>query len=212
MDRLTPDPVILVGHSMGGRIGIRLLADLIASGRARSRLSALVIEDMDARIREYPSVGAPDRRWYLEDGRLFDTWREARSELLKWYDDPPRVDSWKGKRVRQRSDGKWWSDINPAAQLLAKERTLMTADAQEGWLAIARAAQRGVELPLVQLWVAGSDGTVCAWDGEGGLDSMEEQYPGVGTVVFHGAAHSVHNSKEAEFLEALRRLVRMVDG
>ena len=85
------------------------------------------------------------------DGRRFASWEAARAALLPWYEnDASRVDSWKGSRVRPLPDGSWWSDINPAAQRLARDRVLATPDAADAWAALAKAKAA----PKVYVWYA----------------------------------------------------------
>ena len=72
--------------------------------------------------------------------------------------------------MRPLPDGQWWSDINPAAQRLARRRILASNDGAAAWDSIAAAGDRP---PFsVHLWVAGREGTVCAWEGPGGVNDM----------------------------------------
>ena len=40
------------------------------------------------------------------------------------------------------------------------------------------------------------DGTVCAWDGEGGIRAMSETMPSATVHEFPSAGHSIHNSED----------------
>ena len=42
-----------------------------------------------------------------------------------------------GSRVRQLPSGEWWSDINPAAQRLARATVLASDDGQAAWATLA---------------------------------------------------------------------------
>ena len=87
-------PYVLVGHSMGGRIAMRMAAieveEFDRCGKA-PQLAACIIEDMDVRIRDGPKP--PDdlldakaqnqiKSFLSENGRLFTSWELCRSALL----------------------------------------------------------------------------------------------------------------------------------
>ena len=130
-------PVVLVGHSMGGRVAMRAATLPEAAGRERHQgappyLAAVVIEDMDLRVRQTAEelalapTDAAGREalasFTRDEGRRFPTFTAAKQALLAFYPgEGKRVDSWEGKRVRPTAAGGWWSDINPAAQHLARE-------------------------------------------------------------------------------------------
>jgi pimeloyl-ACP methyl ester carboxylesterase len=86
-------PFVLVGHSMGGRIAMRLAAmevDRYLQGKS-PRMAACIIEDMDIRIRDGPKPPDdsldPTQRQQIQSferdgGRLFSSWEECRRALL----------------------------------------------------------------------------------------------------------------------------------
>jgi hypothetical protein len=126
--------------------------------------------------------------------------------------DEARVDGWRGGRVRPLPGGRWWSDINPAAHRLARAHVLASPDAIAAWDRLAAAASGGGSgggaLPFaVHVWVAGREGTVCAWDGPGGVADMAARLPGAAVREFPGAGHSIHNSAPDAFLAALVAVV-----
>ena len=51
--------------------------------------------------------------------------------------DEPRIDSYRGKRIRQLADGSSWSDLNPLAQRLAREHVLASDDGDRAWRELA---------------------------------------------------------------------------
>jgi hypothetical protein len=51
--------------------------------------------------------------------------------------------------------------------------------------------------------VADAPGTVCKWEGEGGIDDMAARMPSCKVRRFEGAAHSIHNTAPTEYMQAL---------
>jgi pimeloyl-ACP methyl ester carboxylesterase len=115
-------PFVLVGHSMGGRIAMRLAAmelDGFLQGRA-PRMAACIIEDMDIRIRDGPkppdgSLDTAQREqlqgFERDDGRLFSSWEDCRRALLPCIllkqTGCPSPGIWKGgsRKVKQLGTG-----------------------------------------------------------------------------------------------------------
>eukprot|EP01036_Dinobryon_divergens_P027326 gene27326-36082_t len=101
-------PVVIVGHSMGGRIVVDLLASEAEAvrGGCQRRIAAAVIEDIDVRTREGPNDNLSTselealKTFYPEGGRLWPTWESFYDSLLPWY-EASRIEAWKGSRVRQ---------------------------------------------------------------------------------------------------------------
>ncbi len=204
---------VLVGHSMGGRVAIRAAALDAASDEPI--LKALVVEDMDVRVRAGPSPAAADltdaQRAQLaawadtERGRTFSSWEACRAELLPWYDkNVKRVNSWREKRVRPLPSGGWWSDVSPFVQRLARERVLASSDAAEAW---AELGARGAASLPIHLWYADTPGTVVAMDGVGGINEMIATAPNCTSRKFPGAGHSIHSSMTRGFMHALAEVI-----
>lgn len=211
------NPVVIVGHSMGGRIVVDLLAseaEAVRSGRPR-RIASAVIEDIDVHTREGPNENLSTSELELlknfspEGGRIWSNWELLYNSLLPWY-EASRIEAWRGSRVRQMPSGEWWSDVSPWVQRLARRNILATADASLAWdrLAVASAASPNSVLPFaVHLWIAGSEGTVCAWEGEDGVLDMKRRLPEVIVREFTSANHSIHNSEQEEFMTALKKVI-----
>lgn len=202
------DRAVLVGHSMGGRVAMRAAA--IDAASDQPLLASVIIEDMDLRTRAPP----PSRQWRraLEQfaSRRFESWEAARENLLPWYDgDSTRVDGWRGKRVRELPDGTWWSDINPAAQNLARERILASPDGRNAWDELSA---RGNALPFsVHVWYADGQGspggTVVKLSGAGSIEDMQQRLPAARLRFFPESGHSIHNTASEAFDEALREAI-----
>lgn len=218
-DLPTRGPCVLIGHSMGGKIAMRAAALDASDSEARNGESprcfvSVIIEDMDVQVRAPSAPLQPPQQtaaaldaFVAPGGRRFASWEAAREALLPWYDnDGPRVDGWKGSRVRQLPDGAWWSDVNPKAQRLARDRVLATDDAASDWLALAQSPAA----PRMHVWYAdeGARGTVCALDGPGSLDEMKQTFPGASFRFFPSSGHSIHNTQRDAFVRALKNVVR----
>lgn len=190
-------PWIIVGHSMGARVAMRVAA--IAASTETDMLGACILEDMDCVVRAKPE-GAPET---FE--RLFESWADARHALVSRGYDEKRVDSWRGARVRELPDGTWWSDVNPEARWLARDRVLASTDGDEAWSTLA-----GLQdvLPFsIHLWVADDADTVVTWDGPAGIRDLSDRLPAVSVVKFPGSAHSIHNTARPAFVRELVAVV-----
>jgi len=163
-----PEPFVLVGHSMGGRVAMRLAASYPAT------VAALVVEDMDVSPRKgvlekglkpFAEAGqgneaaveaALSAAFGPDAGREFASFEEAGAALAPWY-DRRRIEGWRGKRIRAlppKSTGpaaaaatseakgapRVWSDLNPYAMVLAVRHVLATEDGAEAWRTLAARA------------------------------------------------------------------------
>ncbi len=201
--------VVLVGHSMGGRVAMRAAA--IDAASSQPVLGAVIIEDMDTDPRlSFTDPNPPSKAveaWAARDGRRFADWPSARQALLASpasYDEA-RVDGWRGSRVRAQPDGSWWSDINPAARRLAGIHVLASRDGSEAWDELAG---KGGELRFdVHVWHADNEGkpggTVCSLRGDDGIEGMARRLPAAQVRFFVGSGHSIHNTARDEFVAAL---------
>ena len=198
---------VLVGHSMGGCVAMRVAAKSIG---AHNGLCAVIVEDMDATTRTAsvalaPAEAAALGRFSEDDGRRFESFEAASAALTPFY-DAARIQSWRDTRVREMAAGTWWSDINPVAQRLARDRVLASSGGSADWDLLAAA---GPALTFdVHLWVAGPKGTVCAMDGPYGIRNMEQRLPAVKTRLFLDAQHSIHNTEKADFIAGLLAIIQ----
>ena len=122
--------------------------------------------------------------------------------------DKKRVRQWStpnaSTKIRVCHDGSgYWSDFNPAAKRLAIKRVLNHMDGAEAWTTMAAQARCEHEAAVsaaggdaafrasqtagdtwsqyhcpVFLWISSPKGTVCTWEGEGGLNDMIAQFEG----------------------------------
>eukprot|EP00658_Telonema_sp_P-2_P004856 TRINITY_DN11815_c0_g1_i2.p1 TRINITY_DN11815_c0_g1~~TRINITY_DN11815_c0_g1_i2.p1 ORF type:complete len:217 (-),score=47.86 TRINITY_DN11815_c0_g1_i2:101-751(-) len=80
-------PVVLLGHSMGGRVAMEYGAEWPED------LAGLIVEDMDMRQYSKQDRPADDLRARRAFDRSFDSWEQAKRTLLRWYQEG-RVDGW----------------------------------------------------------------------------------------------------------------------
>jgi len=179
-------PIVLLGHSMGGRTAMQYCADYPED------LAAVIVEDMDIVPRTSPP--ATDQEMAARRGftRAFASWDEAKKTLAQWY-NAGRIDSWKGDgRVFEKADGSWWSGINPMAQWLAIRHVLGSEVGKTEWEKCQQnCATNSVDAAL---FVA-TQGSACHPDS---LEEMTQIFPKAKVVVFDGAWHSIHNSQGFE--------------
>lgn len=178
-------PVVLVGHSMGGRVAMQY-TDLFPED-----LAAVVIEDMDITPRQGPAP--TDEDWVARRAfsRAFPTWAAAKSELAAWYGED-RIDGWREDgRVFEKEDGTWWSGINPWAQQLARDEILSGKVSHAVWERAGRHCKER-KIPL-HVFVARDKGDFYACN----PDSLREMQACVENAViteFPNGSHSIHNT------------------
>eukprot|EP00038_Savillea_parva_P029692 m.72816 g.72816 ORF g.72816 m.72816 type:complete len:282 (+) comp8803_c0_seq1:1-846(+) len=189
-----PGRIVLVGHSMGGRVAMSYAAAY------PDHVAALMIEDMDLTPRHgrdwttKPPVRAFDR--------LFET-TDAVSHALQTVGgyDADRIKGWQGSRIRSTPAGKVWSDINPESRDLAWQHVLATTDGMAAFTALGdRAAASQLNFP-VHLLVAGK-GAACQ-----DPDTMVGMLPSLKLHSFPHSGHSIHRDAHAEFVKLLHTVV-----
>lgn len=191
--------VVLVGHSMGGRVA------MLTAARATLRdvapklpftVEALVVEDMDIKVRPPPfNVSWGEGNF----DRKFSTLEECKKALLNAGYDESRILSWiTDGRVRELDgeDGGWWSDVNPQARQLSYERIL---NSDCGAIALDTLEDNDFA-ECTTFVIAGSGkgmlGTVC--DKES-LEKMRRRLRGCDYMVVEGAGHSIHKTHKGVF-------------
>jgi len=204
--------IVLVGHSMGGKVVMRYAADYPED------LAALVIADMDCTCREYDAgyMNPGPAELELKRGfdRAFATWEECHRSLTSFGYDAKRVDGMRTEAVPRvfpsGSGGAVWSSINPYAQWLARRTVLSQDDAYASLQRIAATRACGRADLAVHVLVAGDAGTVCSWDAlPGGIRDMEAVLPGLAVAAFPKSAHSIHNSDGEAFVQSIAEVVRL---
>jgi pimeloyl-ACP methyl ester carboxylesterase len=188
--------IVLVGHSMGGRIAMAYAAAY------PDTLAGVIIEDMDIKPRAVPAMEPAEVAKRRAFCREFPSWEAAAATLQEFGYGANRVAGWrKDKRVFQRDDGSWWSGINPMAQMLAREHVLGDhALAEQAWRGLA-----SVPFPVL-LFVAGKE-SACE---DSSIIRMQELVPSMEVVRFVDAHHSIHNTGLVEFAAAVAGLYERV--
>lgn len=203
--------IVLVGHSMGGKVALRYGADF------PDGVKALVIEDMDCTSRAYPAEYLEPSPAELERRRSFDrafkSWPECRDALVSFGYDASRVEGWRTERPARvfphGEAGGVWSSINPYAQWLARRTVLSQPDAFEALHRIAATRASTHPSLAVHVFVGGDAGTVCSWDAvPGGIRDMEAACPGLIVTKFPAAGHSIHRDESSRFCDLVEGLAR----
>ena len=130
---------ILVGHSMGGRVGMCYTAAYPED------VSALVIEDMDTRRRSVESNFIPN--FDAQRAIAFDRRHYSLDSIRKSFGDigypAEMLEKWIGEgRIYEAEDNGndtkiYWSDVNPAFRALCYQTIFDSNSGTESWSAIA---------------------------------------------------------------------------
>jgi pimeloyl-ACP methyl ester carboxylesterase len=190
-----PGKIVLVGHSMGGRVAISYAA------KYPEHIAALVIEDMDLRPRstdweKTPAVESFDRTFPSMEAAV-----DALSTVGGYGAD--RVQYWLGTRLRPTPTGGVWSDVNPQSRDLARKHVLETRDGWEAYTKLGhleRTSSGGLPFP-VHLLVAGK-GSACD-----DPDEMARLLPATQIHTFPMSGHSIHREARVDFMKLLHRIV-----
>ena len=207
--------VVLVGHSMGGRIAARLCADFPGV------VSRLVIEDMDARV--FDGTKYFGEAWGMtgfdyDRARAFRRNADSLEAMTRSLTEAAgrgtfsrdRVDGLVRRgRVFAAKGGRAVSLIQPLGFCLAFDRVLASEDMQDALSRIA--SMPPASQPEIHLWRApeacGESCASLAPGVAGGVEWIQAQFSrGVHDCVFPGAGHSVHKDTIDLFERALREL------
>lgn len=202
--------VVVVGHSMGGRIAMLLAAKLAGAleGSLPFELSKVIIEDMDVKVRNKPPF---EVTWDPPGGdfdRSFLSCDDCVAALITSGYDEKRVKDWVvDGRIRETADSKWWSDVNPQTRALCYERILGSecgADAMEA----IRAEEWQENVTLVVAGGTGLRGTVC--DKES-LEKMRRRLRGCDYFTVENAGHSIHKTHKDAFSNIVDGVCRQAE-
>ena len=207
---LQDNKFVIVGHSMGGRIGMCYAA------KYPGDVAALVVEDMDTRRRSVQSNFIPqfeevkaiafDRQQSSMDG-LRDTFGEIGypSDMVEKWIGEGRVYNVEVEEEGNEKVQRVWSDVNPAFRALCY-RTIFDSDCgTEAWSTIANHVKRtNHENIALYLMVAGI-GTVCD---DASIDNMKKTMGDCLSVkTYSEGTHSIHNSARNEFMADLKEVI-----
>ena len=209
--------VVLVGHSMGGRVAARLCADFPGV------VSRLVIEDMDARV--FDGTKYFGEQWGMtgfdyERARAFKRTDDSLQAMTASLTHAAgvgtftkdRVDGYvvRGRVFESTNGGRAVSLIQPLGFCLAFDRVLACDDMQD---ALSRIASMPLSSqPEIHLWRApekcGESCASLAPGVAGGVEWIQSKFSErrVHDCVFPGAGHSVHKDTIELFERALREL------
>jgi len=186
-----PGKIVLVGHSMGGRVAMSYAA------KYPDHVAALIIEDMDLVPRAVTASphGPFNRRFETDDAAV-----EA-LRAVGYGED--RTKYWRGSRIRPLPTGGVWSDVSPESRDLAMKHVLASSDGLIAFEALGRrhaTAEGGLPFP-VHVLVAGR-GSACRDPAE-----MTRLLPAATVHTFAESGHSIHREAAAGFCDVLRNVV-----
>jgi pimeloyl-ACP methyl ester carboxylesterase len=181
------DPVVLVGHSMGGKIA------MVLALRRPELVARLCVVDVAPVAYRHSAEFAR----YVDAMRAIDlstlqSRSDADAALVEAVPDQT-VRGFLLQNLRREGDGWTWQ---PNLELIGAE-----LDDISGWPADAL---DGASYDGPVLWIGGSESRYVR-DEHGG--EMERLFPRVRRVVVKGAGHWVHSEKPDVFLEVLRQFL-----
>lgn len=191
-------PVVLVGHSLGGRIALGYAA--------KYPLAAVVVEDMDIIPRPESPVSIPKVTSYFQ--RQASSKEEMVAALGESYNYPTdHIEGWFASgRISVKPDGTVWSNMNPDFRRLCYPHVLSTDYGQRDCRTIASATP---SLPC-HVMVAGTEGTVCF------EESIEEMKTILGQQLtvhrYPQAGHSIHGSDKEGFIKTMEDIIESVSA
>lgn len=202
------EKVVLLGHSLGGRIVLGYAAAY------PERVAALIIEDMDIAERSPDTHGVVQLKPY---SGTFDRQRENKETLIRALESvgyPPTFIEKGLATGRIEPDpnanppgSAWVSHINPDFRKLCYEHVLNTPQARldcERITKLLKNKEKKISFPIHVL-VAGKEGTVCL------EESIQEMKQILGSdLLIHrylDAGHSIHSSKPGQYLETVNGII-----
>lgn len=194
--------LLLLGHSLGGRIALAYAAT------HPEHVAALVIEDMDIQARPVETAPFPVVITDASFDRHSKTLETATTKLKRAGYPNSRIDRWVEEgRIEPQEDGSYWSHINPLFRKLCYQHVLGTAKGQRDFRSIA--SDKSISFP-VYLLVAGSEGTIC------NEESVQEMKTILGDQLtihrYPTAGHSIHSSATKEFLQTMESIIANVSS
>lgn len=199
-----PCRLVLVGHSLGGRI-------VLAYGaKYPQHAAAIVMEDMDIAVRNPTAHGIiqlkPCKGVFSQG---YATQAAAVQALLDVGYPQNFVDkALATDRLQQRSDGTWWSHVNPDFRKLCYPNILSTSKGKTDCQTLATQSSTSSQKIPVHVLVAGTEGTVCS---EESLQEMRKILAAEDQLTIHRfptAGHSIHSTAPDEYMAVLRNIIR----
>ena len=179
------------------------------------QIAALIVEDMDIRIRPM-SMNMFQRKPLNRDktisfDRNFDTdsidditatfVKEGYPEesMKKWLSEG-RITTTTTIENDNNEKICYYSEVNPAFRLLCYEQFFVTNHGEETWDAIV---QNNKHLFPCHIMVAGNEGTVCDNESIWQMQKMMESRRDMRMMIhrYEDATHSIHNSAQKKFLK-----------
>eukprot|EP00559_Dactyliosolen_fragilissimus_P003478 CAMPEP_0184860508 /NCGR_PEP_ID=MMETSP0580-20130426/5386_1 /TAXON_ID=1118495 /ORGANISM="Dactyliosolen fragilissimus" /LENGTH=382 /DNA_ID=CAMNT_0027357643 /DNA_START=194 /DNA_END=1342 /DNA_ORIENTATION=+ len=216
--------IVLVGHSMGGRIAIEY------SAKYPQHVNALVIEDMDIR-RRFLSENKFSIPWRRDETLAFQRQLNASSPqevvnlfvsegyptdmVQKWLQEgrvSKHIDTSKDENTH--SHKYYYSQVNPAFRLLCYEQFCDNESTLEAWKSIAQNNSNirnkdDSSIPFIYIMVADTLKTICDLQSIDQMEKIMKQSGQTNITIKHypGAAHSIHNSMFDLFVNDIKNII-----
>jgi pimeloyl-ACP methyl ester carboxylesterase len=196
VDRLAPEPFVLVGHSLGG-----LTAAAAAPDLAR-RLLGLVLVDVTPGVRPQRNAGAISE--FIAGQRDFGSHEEMVDRAIAFGIGSNRESLTRGVALntRQRTDGRWeWAHHFAHLEVAPADRYGDEAPFEPLWAPIEALHHQGTPVCLIR----GADGMI----NDELLTEWQTRLPKTETVTIAGP-HNLHEASPVELADALRQLEKDV--
>lgn len=203
--------VVLVGHSLGGRVALAYAA------KYPQQVAALIIEDMDIARRSAESSPIPIS-FQNNEGKnpiLFDRQFASQQEAMQALENKgyprDRIEKFaKEGRIRKvdrsSSSSFWWCDVNPDFRFFCYMHILDTSNGADAWQSLCRQTEESLLFPCHVL--VADNGGICQEDS---LDVMKSSMKDRCQIHrFPTANHSIHNSAKEDFLSALNHIIQSI--
>mmetsp|Transcript_6315 Transcript_6315/g.14022 ORF Transcript_6315/g.14022 Transcript_6315/m.14022 type:complete len:702 (-) Transcript_6315:60-2165(-) len=199
--------IVLVGHSMGGRIAMMYAA------KYPEDVSALVVEDMDIMRRSVESnfIQSFDERKAIAFDRSHTSLESVKEAFAEIGYPTDMLDKWIGEgRIEKKESGEYWSGVNPAFRALCYRTVFDSYCGTDAWGEIVKHTTKEGEYKhnaKIYLMVAG----ICSVCNEDSLQEMRESMSGneglLSMTTYEEGTHSIHNTARNEFMNDLEAII-----
>ncbi len=188
------------------------------------QIAALIVEDMDIRIRPMSmnmfqrkivnrdETIAFDRKLRNTESieeitEIFVTEGYPKESVQKWLSEGRIVVLGNNEEDEKARTNRFYSQVNPAFRLLCYEQFFITSHGEDTWKDIIENTKYTFPCHIM---VAGKEGTVCDNESIWQMQKMMKSKYDMRMILhrYENATHSIHNSAKKNFLKDLNQIIR----